>query len=176
MKTIVIEKSRNYFKPIAILILILFILLLGFKFLIHPSEYISFLLRTEEIVIIFSIIGIIFCFLGIYIVLISLFRKNAFLKIDEVGIYDGFSFYKNKLIKWNDVCKIETVRYNNTNYLAIFLKKIHNNEKGINYLLYKMNELYTGTPYIISSGYLECSFSELEKTINDAFLAYKKSK
>ena len=31
-----------------------------------------------------------------------------------------------------------------------------------------------GTPYILFSGNLECSFSELEKNINEMFLKYKK--
>ena len=33
-----------------------------------------------------------------------------------------------------------------------------------------------GTPYIISSGYLDCSFSELEKVINDSFIKNKKGR
>ncbi len=173
MKTIIINKNRNYFRPILALIIIIWAFYFGFKFLLYPSEHISFLFRTKEIVVIFSTVGILSCFLGIFIIIKSMFRKNAFLKIDEQGIYDGFSFYNNKLIKWQEISRIETIRYNYNNYIAIFTKRTLNKEKGINYLLYKINELSMGTPYIISSGYLDCSFSELEKNVNDAFLDNK---
>lgn len=147
-----------------------------FEFLLYPSKHTYFLLRTKEIVIIFSIVGIIVLPLAIIMVLRSMLRKNVFLKIDKQGIYDGFSLYNNKFIKWEEINRIETIRHNYNNYIAIFTKRELNKEKGINYLLYKINVFSMGTPYIISSGYLDCSFSELEKTVNTAFLEYKKSK
>lgn len=119
---------------------------------------------------------IIACLLGISFIIRSIFRKNAFLKIDKEGIYDGFSLYHNKLIKWQEINRIETIRHNYNNYIAIFTKNRLNKEKGINHLLYKINELSMGTAYIIYSGYLDCSFRELEKVIKDAFLEYNKSK
>lgn len=175
MKEIIIKKNRNYFKPTVVLILMFCTLyFLFFKFLLHPAEHTYFLLRTKEIVVVFSIIGIMSCFLGIYIVTKSLFLKNAFLKIDEQGIFNGFFLYKNKFVEWKEISRVETIRHNYNNYIAIFIKRTSNKEKGINYLLYKINEFSMGTPYIIYSGNLECSFRELEKVINDAFLDYKK--
>ena len=171
----IINKNKNNLKPIAIIVLTLGIIyLLGFKFLRYPAEHTYFLLPTKKIVMTFSIIGITFCLLAIFIILKNIFRKNAFLKIYEQGIYDGFSFYSNKFIQWNEINRIETIHYNRNNYIAIFAKKTQNKEKGINRLFYKMNELFMGTPYIISAGYLDCSFNELEKVINDAFLKHKK--
>ena len=176
MKEIIIKKKRNYFKPISALILIFWALYFAiFKFLLYPAEHTYFLLRTKEIVIIFSIVGTIACLLGIFIIIKSIFRKNAFLKVDKQGIYDGFSFYNNKFIKWEEISRIETIRHNYNSYIAIFTKRALNKEKGISYFLYKINKLSMGTPYIISSGYLDCSFSELEKIVNEAFLEYKKS-
>jgi len=175
MKEIIIKKNRNYFRPVLALVIMFWgLYFLIFRFLPYPSEHTYFLLRTKEIVVIFSIVGIIVFSLIIFLVLKTLFRKNAFLKIDNMGIYDGFSFYDNKFIKWSEVDKIETIRHNYNNYIAIFPKRISNKEKGINRLFYKINELTMGTPYIISSGYLDCSFNELEKNINEMFLKYKK--
>lgn len=175
MKEIIINKNRNYLKPILLIALMLYILYgLIFKFLRYPAEHTYFLLRTKEIVVIFSIVGIIVCPLVIFLIMKTLIKKNAFLKIDELGIYDGFSIYDNKFIKWREIDRIETIRHNYNNYIAIFPKRISNKEKGINRLFYKINELTMGTPYIISSGYLDCSFNELEKNINEMFLKYKK--
>jgi len=170
MEKIIINKSKNYLKSILIIVLMLCVLyFLGFKFLRYPSEHTYFLLPTKNTVIIFSIVGILTCILVIFLVIKSIFRKNVFLKIDRDGIFNGFSFYSDKLIKWEDISKIETIKYNHNNYLAIFLKETLNNEKGIIYLLYKMNEKTMGTPHIISSGDLDCSFEELEQLILDSY-------
>lgn len=174
-KMVIINRNRNYIRPVIAIVLILCTLyFLGFKFLRYPSEHTYFLLPTRNSVVVFSILGILGCLLGIYVILKSLLRKDAVLKIDENGIFNGFSFYKNKFIKWEEMAKIESIRYNHNNYIAIFLKEAKNNEKGINYFLYKMNESSMGTPYIISSGDLDCSFEDLHKIIIDSWEKYKK--
>jgi hypothetical protein len=167
MKAIILERNKNYLRPILSLIIIILVVYFGVIFFLNPTKHISFLLRTKESVVVFSMFGIIFSLLGIFIILKSILRKNAFLKVDNEGIYDGFSFYNNKYIKWEEVKRIETIRHNYNNYIAIFINKSLNKENGLSYILYKINELSMGTPYIISSGYLKCSFKYLEKTIND---------
>lgn len=169
-KTVTINKSKNYFRPILIIVL-MFCMLYGlvFKFLRYPSEHTYFLLPTKNTVIIFSMIGVVTCFLVLFVITKTLFRRSTILKIDEQGIFNGFSFYKNKFIKWEEISKIETIRYNHNNYIAIFLKETLNKEKGIYYFLYKMNEKSMGTPHIIFSGDLDCSFEELERLILESY-------
>lgn len=174
MKTIIIEKNKNYFRRIVTILLMAFILYILVKFLRYPSEHTYFLLPTKNTVIIFSIVGILFCCLIIYLVIKSIFRKDTFLKIDREGIFNGFFLYDKKFIKWEEIRMIDTIRYNYNNYIAIFLKESSNNEKGISSVFFKINEKSMGTPYIIHSGDLDCSFSELENFINDAFLKYKR--
>jgi hypothetical protein len=169
MKTIIINKNKNYFKRIGIIVLMFFVLYILVKFLRYPSEHTYFLLPTKNVVIIFSIVGIVSCSLVIFLIIKSIFRKDVFLKIDEEGIFNGFSLYSKKLIKWNEISKIETINYNYNNYIAIFLKETSNNEKGINSLFFKMNEKSMGTPYIITSGDLDCSFKELERLILESY-------
>jgi len=146
-----------------------FVLYILVKFLRYPSEHTYFLLPTKNTVIIFSIVGIVSCCLAIFLIIKSIFRKDVFLKIDEEGIYNGFFLYNKKLIKWEEISKIETIKYNYNNYIAIFLKETPNNEKGISSLFFKMNEKSMGTPYIISSGDLDCSFEELERLILESY-------
>ncbi|UZT96603.1 hypothetical protein ODZ84_15410 [Chryseobacterium fluminis] len=171
----IINKNRNYFKTIVVIVLILCTMyFLIFKFLLYPSEHTYFLLPTKNAVIVFSVFGILACLLALFLIIKTLFRKDAVLKIDENGIFNGFSFYKNKLIKWKEIDKIEIIRYNHNNYVGIFLRESKNNEKGINYFLYNMNKSSIGTAHIISSGDLDCSFEELEKAIFDSWEKYKK--
>ncbi|MDA6071083.1 hypothetical protein NJT12_15820 [Flavobacterium sp. AC] len=176
MKTIIIEKNKNYFKRIAIMLLMIFVLCGLVNFLCYPSEHTYFLLPTKNTVIIFSIVGIITCALVIFLLLKSIFRKDVFLRIDEQGIFNGFFLYTKKLIKWEEISKIETIKYNYNNYIAIFLKETPNNEKGISSLFFKMNEKSMGTPYIITSGDLDCSFDELERLILEGYNQSKQIK
>lgn len=173
MDPIIIKKKKYNVRAILALITVIFGFLFSLEFLLHPSEYIHFRLRSKEIVIIFSVIGLVSCFIAAFVILKVMFRKNAFLRIDKHGIYDGFSSYDCKFIKWEEIDRIHTINYNYNNYIAIFNTKRLQKEKGINLLFYKMNEFSMGTPYIITSGYLDCSFKELEQFILDA---YKKNK
>jgi hypothetical protein len=169
MKKTIINKNKNYFKRIGIIVLMVFVLYILVKFLRYPSEHTYFLLPTKNTVIIFSIVGIVSCCLAIFLIIKSVFRKDVFLKIDEEGIFNGFFLYNKKLIKWEEISKIETIKYNYNNYIAIFLKETPNNEKGISSLFFKMNEKSMGTPYIITSGDLDCSFDELERLILESY-------
>ncbi|MGC5742978.1 STM3941 family protein [Chryseobacterium sp. NFX27] len=171
---IIINKNKNYFKTILVIVLILCALyFLGFKFLQYPSEHTYFLLPTKNSVIIFSIFGILGCLLAMYLILKTIFRRNALLKIDNSGILNGFAFYNKKFIKWEEVAKIESITYNDNKYIGIFLKDPQNTEKGINYFLYKMNESSMGTAHIISSADLDCSFEDLKKNIFEYWEKYK---
>jgi len=169
MKTIIIEKNKNYFRRIAIILLMVFVLFGLVNFFRYPSEHTYFLLPTKNTVIVFSIVGIATCCLVMFLLIKSIFRKDTFLKIDGQGIFNGFFLYHKKHIKWEEISKIETIKYNYNSYIAIFLKETLNNEKGINSLFFKMNERSMGTPYIITSGDLDCSFKELEQLVLESY-------
>ncbi len=169
MKTTIIKKNKNHFRRIAIILLMVLSIFILIKFLRYPSEHIYFLLPTKNSVIIFSLIGIFTSVLVVYVVLKNIFKKDAILKIDEQGIFNGFFFYDKKFIKWEEISKVETIRYNHNNYIAIFLKEMTNNERGISSLFFRMNKMSMGTPYIIYSGDLDCSFKELERLILESY-------
>jgi len=176
MKTVIFNRNTNYLRKITILILLAVVLYFLMKLLLNPSKHVYFFLPTKEVVVLFSIVGILFCLLGYLVVFKSIFLKNAYLKIDHLGIFNGFFLYQKKFLKWEEIDVIRTIRYNHNNYITIFLKKDINNERGLSYVFYKLNIISLGTPFIIYSGDLNCRFNELEKTINDAFLEYKKKR
>lgn len=173
MNSIIINKKKYNFRAILVLIIVTFGFFFSLEFLFHPSEFIYFRLPRKEIVIIFSIIGIISCVLAAFIIIKMIFLENAFLRIDKEGIYDGFSLYDHKFIAWEEIYRIKIISYNYNNYIAIFTTKRLQKEKGIKLLFYKLNEFSMGTPFILTSGYLDCSFKELERLVLDA---YEKSK
>ena len=49
-----------------------------------------------------------------------------------------------------------------------------NNEKWISSIFFKINQISMGTPYIITSGDLDCTFEELERLILESYNQSKK--
>jgi hypothetical protein len=93
INTIIINKNKNYFKRVGIIVLLVFVLYKLVNFLRYPSEHTYFLLPTKNTVIIFSIVGIVSCCMVILLIIKSIFRKDVFLKIDGEGIFNGFFLY-----------------------------------------------------------------------------------
>ncbi|MNL43502.1 hypothetical protein D3C87_1660160 [compost metagenome] len=127
------------------------------------------MLPTKNSVIVFSVVGIFASILVLYIIVKNIFNNDAVLRIDNEGIFNSFFLYHKKNIKWEEISKIETIKHNNNNYIGIFLKEIINDEKGINSLFFKLNVMTMGTPYVIYSGDLSCSFEELKQLILESY-------
>ncbi|OFM81469.1 hypothetical protein HMPREF2660_05995 [Weeksella sp. HMSC059D05] len=169
MKTIIIQGKKNYLKKIAVIAIMIALIYILVTWLKNPTNIQYFLLPTEWSVIIFSLTGIIISILVIYLFSRNFFIKNPLLKIDVEGIYFSFFVFRKKTIEWKEIDKIESIKYNHNNYIAIFLKESQNDEKGINALFYNMNKMTIGTPYVIYSGDLDCTFSELERLILESY-------
>ena len=171
MEVIIHTKNKN--RLLSVIILIIFLSIL-FYFLIiflrNPSKHIFFLLPTKNIVILFSLVGMMIVFLVFLNILYNIFfNKNPVLRIDETGIYNEFCYYDKKKINWSEIKKIEAIKYNHNYYIGIFLKKIVNNEKGIKRIIFNLNHKSMGTPYLINYRSLDCSFKQLKREIFEAY-------
>lgn len=173
-KEIIIEKSKNYSLRVLVILILILTLYFSIIFLLDPAEHTYFLLPTKEVVFVFSILGILTSLLVLFIILKNIFRKNGFIKINEKGVYNGFFLYNKNFINWGEIKNIKTIKYNHNRYVAVFLKNARNDEKGISSLFYNLNMKTMGTPYIINSGDLDCTFEELESAIREGFDRYKR--
>ena len=174
MKQPILRKKKN---DIGSLILILFSvlsLIILFDFMRYPSDYTYFLIPTRNSVVIFSIVGILTFLLFLYILLKNILRKDPYLKIDKLGILNDFFLHEKKLIRWEEISKIETIRYSNNNYIGIFLNENQNNEKGISWLFFKIYKISLGTPYIINPVEFDYNFNDLMKLILENYEESKK--
>jgi len=165
MKTTILRKKKNYIGSLILMLFSVLILMILFDFMRHPSDYTYFLIPTRNSVVIFSIVGILPFLLFLYILLKNILRKDPYLEINKLGILNDFFLHEKKLIRWEDISKIETIRYSNNKYIGIFLHENQNNEKGISWLFFKIYKISLGTPFIINPVEFDYNFNDLMKLI-----------
>lgn len=163
MKTTILRKKKNFIGSLILILFSVLILMILFDFWRHPSDYTYFLIPTRNSVVIFSIVGIFAFVLFIYILLKNILRKDPYLKIDKLGIMNDFFLHDKKLIRWEEISKIEAIRYSNNNYIGIFVNENQNNEKGISWLFSRIYKVSLGTPYIINPVEFDYNFNDLMK-------------
>lgn len=100
----------------------------------------------------------------------SLFKKTTGLIIDDYGITDYSNITGTGLIKWTDIKGMRTENTGRSKFILLFtvnpeiyLNKAGGSRKNI----MEANMKLFGTPLILSSNGLKCSFKELEKLISD---------
>jgi len=121
-----------------------------------------------------GIIGILFVVISL-IIIVKKFLSGGFnLTITKEGIMDHSDYIKVGMIKWADIESIESTSFGILELLLIYVKTP---EKYANSKIQKMQLKYNlrmyGAPVVITSRFLACSFSELEKIIMQSYENYK---
>lgn len=172
----VIRIKKNLTKIILLLIGSAIFGVLCLNMFLNPDEYVSFIFRSTLFIKIFGLIGSVFTFIGIVLIVIKNIKKNYGLLITEDGIIDNSSVGSIGLILWKDVKKISQRKFMSTQFLLIdvrnpneYLDKAKN--KFILSLL-KSNLRIYGTPLAISSVALKCNFDELKTILDDNYKIY----
>lgn len=112
---------------------------------------------NEVIVVLFSILSILSSFLLLYILIKSIFNKHFFIKINQDGLFMGIIQYSNKLISWNDIAKVETIKMNNIEHIIIYINNVEyykSKEKGIQKYFFLSRTKKYGTPFVINTSAL----------------------
>lgn len=108
----------------------------------------------------------------------KLFDLTPGLIVDDKGITDNSSGVCVGLIEWKDISGISKYEVMSTKFLLIH---VYNPEKYLakanksKARVMKANMKMTGTPLTISSTALQCDFTELTKSVNDAFEEYQRN-
>ncbi|TRZ41657.1 STM3941 family protein [Robertkochia solimangrovi] len=172
MEVIIHKKNKNRLILSIILIVLLIVL---FYFLViffkNPSEHTFFLFPTKNSILLFSLFGMTVTLIAFLNFIYNIFfMPNPILRIDDTGIYNEFFYYNKKHIIWSEIKTIQAIKYNqHEHYIAIFLKELVNNERGIRRIIFSLNHKLIGTPYLINYRSLDCSFNQLKKEIFDAY-------
>lgn len=145
-------------------------------FIINPSHFVSFIVRSEKIIFLIGIIGIIVFGIASIFLFIKLFDNNLGLIINNEGIIDNTNSSSIGLIKWTDIINIRQENVMSTKFLLIEVKNpeeyIERTGKLKKFTL-KQNMNTYGTPLTLTSVGLQSSFEDLRKTIIDSWEKYK---
>lgn len=122
-----------------------------------------------------SIIGILLSGLAFVYGIRKLTDKSMGLIIDEHGIFDNSSGVSSGLIRWSDITSIETSRMFSSDFMLIYVsnpKCYIDKNKGVKKLIQLANHKMCDTPLSISTNNLQCSFEELENTMEECLKTY----
>jgi len=151
----------------------------SFWFIFKPSDFVNFITRSESIVFIAGILGLIVFGLGSILLVKKLFDNKPGLIINEKGITDNTNSSSIGLIKWSDITKISQKKVVSTKFLLV---EIRNPEEYIEKanrlkkLTLRQNLNTYGTPITLTSLGLQCSFEELERLILESYNQSKQIK
>lgn len=170
MKEIIIALDKK--KLILLLFAGVVFTFFSFWFILKPSDFVNFITRSENIVFIAGILGLIVFGLGSVLLFFKLFDNKPGLIINERGIIDNSNSSSIGLIKWSDITKISQKKVVSTKFLLVeisnpedYIQKANQMKK----LSLKQNLKTYGTPITITSVGLQCSFEELERMILESY-------
>lgn len=170
MKEIIIALDKK--KLILLLFAGVVFTFFSFWFILKPSDFVNFITRSQNIVFIAGILGLIVFGLGSVLLFFKLFDNKPGLIINEKGIIDNSSSSSIGFIKWSDITKISQKKVVSTKFLLVeirnpqeYIEKAHQIKK----FLLKQNLNTYGTPITLTSVGLQCSFEELEQLILESY-------
>lgn len=98
------------------------------------------------------------------------------LVLDQEGIRDNSSAIAGKLIRWQEVTKLEERVVVSTPFLLVFVKnpeEVIRKENFFKQKIMRLNQQLYGTPLALSSQALECDFKEMVDQVQQFYAAYK---
>ncbi|MHB0756945.1 STM3941 family protein [Polaribacter sp. M15] len=125
-------------------------------------------IKSEEIIKILGLLGIIFFGIINALGIKKLFEKKAGIIINKKGIIDNSSFFKIGLIEWENIISIKKRSVNSIDFLQIIVKNPEFYIKKNNILsklIMKLNLKLYETPINFSSNSIKMNFQELEDLI-----------
>ncbi|KAA9042018.1 hypothetical protein FW778_08380 [Ginsengibacter hankyongi] len=167
------------------LMLMLFVCFLfagiGVAFVINPSKYMSFIMRSPTIIFIAGLLGILFFgFIGVFLFK-KVWDKSPGLIISEEGITDNSSGVSAGFIPWTDIIAIKETKVVNQKFINIVVKNpqvyIDRQKSGFKRKAMQANyNLYSTTPIGISTNGLKSNYKELKALLEKKFSEVNNSK
>ncbi len=168
MEEIQIELSRN--KILLLLLLGIVFFLISVILITKPSEFLNYKMRSEKLILIIGWVGFILFGIITMFLFIKLFDSKPGLVINKKGILDNTSTNPSGFIKWSDIISVVVKK---SGYIQFILIKVKNPNEyiersgRINRIALKQNTREHGTPLVLTSTSLKCSFEELKKYISE---------
>jgi hypothetical protein len=141
----------------------------------NPSKYVSVLAPSEYIVFLLSLLGILFIpYLSVFFIK-WIFSKNAFLEIDEKGVYYGLSYSKEKQIYWEEIVDIVDPENRKSKKIGIIVKNPNRFIKGdiITKFFLEIEQNNYKTAIHINTYFLSGNFNDIKQSIILYWESYK---
>jgi len=114
-----------------------------------------------------GIVILFFGFCAIYAIIKFFDNKPGFVINDE-GIIDNSSATKAGIVKWENITDVSVITVYDQELLRIEVKnadEILSKQKGLKKILMNWNNIFFGSPVLISSNALNCNFKDLHDLI-----------
>jgi hypothetical protein len=163
------NKLKHLFFSFILFLLIIFTLFIGISFLNNPSKYVYVILPNQLIVILVGILAIFSSFK-------SITNKDFYIRICEDGLFLGIIQYSNKLVAWNDIIEIKSIKISEIDYILILVSNpeyYKSKESGIEKYFFESRMKRYNSPFVINTNALKADFETIFKQI---ILNWEKSK
>lgn len=150
-------------------------IVLGREFILKPEKYVSFIIRSAELIAVVGYASVIFSGLCLIYIFYKAFDKKPGLIVNGNGITDNSNFTSVGLIEWSEIIGIRTQQFMSNRFLLIDVlnpEKFIQNSSKFKASLMKENLKMYGTPISITSNSLRYNFDELERLLNTEFDKY----
>lgn len=175
MQNIEIKLSKK--KLILLLLAAIGFVIISLLFIINSSYFVSFLTRSEKVIFLIGIIGIIIFGSAFVLLFIKLFDNKPGLIINKDGIIDNTNSSSIGLIRWVDITNIRIEKVMSTKFLLIevinpkeYIEKVNPIKKRS----LKQNMKTYNTPITLTSVGLQYDFEDFSKIVFESWEKYKK--
>jgi hypothetical protein len=145
----------------------------GICFVMNPSKFESFIMRSSAIIFISGVLGIIFFGIVGFFILKKIGDKSPGLIISDEGIMENAMYTSVGFIPWSDVIKIENMKIANQMFIGIILRNpneyIEKQKSGFKRKVMQTNYKKFGTPIGISTNGLKANHNELKTQLEKKF-------
>lgn len=96
--------------------------------------------------------------------------------INSEGIIDNSSMLGAQSFKWSNIVRFGTTSAMTASIVLVFVndpEEVTKNDNSFRSIFRSSNTKTYGTPFLISSGVLDCSFNELNRLLSEGLEKYK---
>ncbi len=170
-KTVEIQLSKS---KLTLMLLGCFVFIgIGICFIINPSKYESFIMRSSAIIFISGLLGIIFFGIVGLFIFKKIGDKSRGLIISDEGITENAMYVSAGFIPWNDIIKIDSIKIVNQMFISIIVRNpneyIEKQKSAFKRKIMQENYKKFGTPIGISTNGLKTNHNELQALLEKRF-------
>jgi len=146
-------------------------------FIIEPTRFLNWRIKSETTIFIVGIIGLIVFSTFLILIFFKLFEKDKGIVFKKDGFFDNSGGTSAGMIKWEDVIEVSEIETFNQKFVLVTVKNpeyyINKQKSFFKRRVMASNNKFYGSPIQISANALKIKFEELFKLMNEEFEKYQ---